>query len=411
MRAALLADGRELLSSLLNDPALLVHGDVVQPGETAHAGRKRRVISLLGPMVLRRRYYHHPMRHTGRCPLDDALGLIGELTPGLAQIGARAAAQGAFASASADLVAYAGVPVSGRQLQRLSDVVAPQMREDLRRRPVPANQPTVPVLYIEVDGTGVPMRPSELKDTKGRGPEGQATTRELKLACLFTQSHTDEKNNPLRDDASTTYLSSFATATDFGPLVRREAFRRGYAQALTTIVLGDGAAWIDELARLNFPDAVRILDFYHASEHLAALERVLLPSIPTDPAANTPIKPTRYERWRQWLLDSRLTEILSEAHAHLSAAPDQLKEAQAQIAYLQNHHPFMNYAQYRRRGWFIGSGAVESGCKLIVGQRCKHSGMHWTIPGARNILTMRSALHSQDQFDLWWASRQNRRSA
>ena len=411
MRDALLADGSALLASLLNDPSLHVRDDAAQPGETTHARRKRRVLSLFGPLVLQRRYYHRAARHCGRCPLDEALGLIGELTPGLAQIGARAVAQGAFASASADLAAYAGVHVPGRQLQRLSDEVAPQMREDLKRRPVPANQPAVPVLYVEVDGTGVPMRPSELQNTKGRGPDGKAATREVKLACCFTQSHTDEKNNPLRDEASTTYLTSFATASDFGPLVRQEAFRRGYATARTTILLGDGAAWIGDLARLNFPDAVRILDFYHASEHLAALERVLLPSSLATPAPEAPIRPSRYERWRQWLLDSRLTDILSEARAHLPPSADQLKEAQTQIAYLQNHHAIMDYAQYKRRGWFIGSGAVESGCKLIVAQRCKHSGMHWTIPGARNILTLRAALLSQDQFNQWWAARENRTAA
>lgn len=360
------------------------------------------VLSLFGPLTLRRRYYHDPAKGRGRCPLDKALGLVGEFTPALARLGTRAAAQSPFECASADLAEYAGVKVPGRQLQRLVEELAPQMRQDLQRRAVPAQVPVVPVLYIEVDGTGVPMRPTELEGVKGKGQDGKASTREVKLACLFTQSDTDEDGRPVRDEDSTTYVSSFESARDFGPLVRREALRRGYARSQTTLLLGDGAAWVWELARTNFPDAINILDFYHASEHLAALER-LLPAVAVGNGSSS-----RYELWRQWLRDSRLDDILTGARACLPAgsAPDEAVERE--IAYLENNRCRMDYAHYQAEGWFIGSGAVEAGCKSVVGQRLKNSGMKWTLPGARNILTLRCALHSQTQFADWWNKREHK---
>lgn len=131
-------------------------------------------------------------------------------------------------------------------------------------RPEPAAKP-VKVFYASVDGTGVAMVTEELEDRAGKQEDGSAKTREVKLGCAFTQQSTDEEGRPLRDPDSTTYVSSFAQAKDFGPLIRAEALRGGMALATVVVLLGDGALWIWELARTCFSFAVQVVDFFHAS--------------------------------------------------------------------------------------------------------------------------------------------------
>ena len=129
----------------------------------------------------------------------------------------------------------------------------------------------IPILYAEVDGTGVPMVAEELAGRPGKQEDGSAKTREVKLGAIFTQTKTDEEGLPVRDHASTTYVGSFESAPDFGSRIRAEGLRRGLGRAAKVVFIGDGAAWIWELARVNFPAAILILDLYHALERLHTL--------------------------------------------------------------------------------------------------------------------------------------------
>jgi hypothetical protein len=110
-------------------------------------------------------------------------------------------------------------------------------------------------MYVCADGTGVPMRKEELEGRQGKQEDGSAKTREAKLGCVFLQTEVDEEGHPVRKEDSTSYIGSFEGAAEFGLLLRQEAQRRGRAKATKIIVLGDGAAWISELARVNFPTA------------------------------------------------------------------------------------------------------------------------------------------------------------
>ena len=118
--------------------------------------------TLFGPIVIARDYFCVPGAGEGRAPLDTRLGLIEGYSPALARIMVRIAAQQSFVAAQADLKAYAGVEVEGREIARMANRVAPEMRaaRSLARAPVPGSAP-VPVLYVEADGTGVPVRKSE----------------------------------------------------------------------------------------------------------------------------------------------------------------------------------------------------------------------------------------------------------
>src|SRR5436309_12708960 len=111
------------------------------------------------------------------------------------------------------------------------------------------------------------MVPEELVGRKGKQPDGKAKTRQVYLGCVFTQHRVDEKGHPVRDYESTTYVSSFKPIDDFGPLLRREAVRRGMGSAGQVVLLIDGAAGLENMGKDCFKGSVQIVDFYHAMEH------------------------------------------------------------------------------------------------------------------------------------------------
>jgi hypothetical protein len=388
LRAALLEDGRRLLEGLLSQvpvPTL-----APQPGQQRHADRPCEVLSVLGPLTLRRDYYHPPGPEGG-FPLDRVLGLIGGCTPGAARLLGRTAAQLPYLESSQQLQELAGLRVDPSQIQRLVQLLGPSAQARLVELPAPAPAP-VGEFYVSVDGTGVPMIRSELAGRVGRGPDGQARTREIKLAALFTQTTRDAEGHPVRDPQSTTYLASFASSDLFASLVRRAAIARGLAQAPQVIFLGDGAAWVWETARTCFPQAIQILDYYHASEHVVALARAIYPDGGT--AQNWAL------RWQSLIYDSELDVLLTEARA--AAGPTPTQAIQREVDYLERNRPRMDYRHYRAQGWFIGSGVVEAGCKRVIGQRLKQSGMFWRETGATAVASLRCALLSAGGWDYLW---------
>jgi hypothetical protein len=396
LRAALHKDACGLLAALLNDPALPVPDGQPRPGEKRQRARKKEVLTLFGPVELRRDSFYPGRGRPGRRPLDEALGLVQSYSPGVARLLCRAGARHAYETASADLQAFCGLAVSGRQINRLVDLLGPPMQAALAQETVAAQTPAAPRMYISADGTGVPLRRGELLGRKGKQPDGSAKTREAKLGCVFT-SHPKEGADPWRDRDSTSYLASFEPAADFGPALRKEALRRGLGRAREVVFLGDGAAWVWELARVNFPQAVEILDYYHACEHLTGLVDTLL-------GKDTPAGQALLERWKGTLYHESIEPILAEARRLLPPDPDQRAAAEAQLPYFERNRERLRYGALRAQGYFIGSGVVEAGCKSLIGHRLKQSGMFWSEYGAQNILTLRCALHS-NRFDAYWDQR------
>jgi hypothetical protein len=388
LRTALLGDGRHLLESLLAQ--VPVPEVSVQPGQRRYRNRECEVLSMFGPVRLCRDYYHRPGAR-GAFPLDRALGLIGNFTPGVARMLSRTAAQLPYLESSDQIEELAGIQVDPSQIQRLVQWLGTSVEQCLVQLPGPAGQ-AAPQFYISVDGTGVPMIGDELEGRFGRSPDGKAKTREVKLAALFTQTQVDEEGHPIRDPDSTSYLGNFACSTDFGPLVRQAALARGLAAARQVIFLGDGAAWVWEIARTCFPQAAQVLDYYHASEHVVSLAKALYADPGT--AGNWAI------RWQSLLYDSQLDLLLREARAVAEAPP--ADRVQKELDYLESNRNRMDYLRYRQRGWFIGSGVVEAGCKRVIGQRLKQSGMFWTQAGAAAVISLRCALLSSGGWDYLW---------
>ena len=395
LRTALMNEGRRLLENLLNDPTLLLADDASRPGEKCTPAVERDLETLFGPLTLRRNYYHAAGTGQGRYPLDEALKLVGPYTPALARLMSRAGAQTGFASGSEDLRVYGGLAIQGRQIHRLMQIIGPAVHAAAEAAPNENPAAPIPVLYVEVDGTGAPMVPAALEGRKGKQPDGTAKTREVKLGCVFTQHGTDAEGQPVRDAASTTYLCGLETAGDFGTRLRREARRRGLGQSEHVVLLGDGAAWVWELGRVNFASAIEILDYYHAREHLTRLIEALV-------GKGTPAAAKLQARWESWLWTGEVTRLLKTARRQGQSVRGTLGAAVAtELGYFEKNRTRMRYGEFRRQGLFIGSGVVEAGCKTVVGQRAKQSGMCWTETGLLAVLHTRCALLG-GQFDAFW---------
>jgi hypothetical protein len=250
-----------------------------------------------------------------------------------------------------------------------------------------------PKLYIAYDGTGVPVVRCEAEGRAGK-QSPQAKTREAKLGCVFTQTRLDEQSPPLRDEAATTYVGAIETAEAFGPRIYTEAVRRGLDRAQQVVVIGDGAPWIWKIAEEHFPDALQIVDLYHARQKMAELAKL---------AVSSDWKAWTEARYRE--LDQGRVEILLGGLMRLKTSQADVQAAiDKTIHYFQTNAERMRYAQFRRQRLFVGSGVVEAGCKTIVGQRLKCSGMHWTVRGANAILALR-CLDLRNRWEDYWESR------
>lgn len=393
LREALFKDGCKLLEDLFNQPGLQVPNDSGRPGEKIHPHRPKDIRTLFGVFPLRRNYYYDPQTQSGRCPMDEALGLVESFSPAVVRLSARAAAQEGYESASQDLLAQAALSIEGRQIQRLVNAVAPEVGRQLEEGPESPSE-AIPVFYVEADGTGVPMVAEELEGRAGKQEDGSSKTREVKLGAVFTQTKTDEEGLPMRDPDSTTYVGSFQNATDFGLRLRREALRRGLGRARRVVFIGDGAAWIWELARVNFPMALLILDIYHALERLHELCEGLY-------GAQSSWAWRTEQTWSAMLKNDQIGEVIAAARRRLSQLAQPDPSLEKQIAYFAHHQDKMRYKAYRAEGLFYGSGVVEGGCKSVIGQRLKESGMFWTETGATSVLNLRIALKSNRWDECW----------
>lgn len=384
------------MEKLILDCTLHAENPALEPGELNYGFRELTVLTLLGPILLQRPYCYNETLGRGRFPADEALWLHNGYSPCVAKMMCRAGAMShSFEGASQDLLAYIGLSVSGRQIQRLIWIMGPLMALKRKELPSPVTPKAIEVMCVSVDGTGVPVRPEEVVGRKGKQADGSSRTREVKLAAIFTHSIPEKGQRPFRDGNSTSYIADIVEASEFGIRVRQEAFRRGIVAALVVVFLGDGAKWVWELARINFPNAICILDFYHALEHLTKLTHHLYGE-----GSSRSIK--AYARWRKALRKNGIASVIDQAIKDLPTSIKAREAAQKEIEYFKSNQSRMQYKSYVDAGYFIGSGVVEAGCKSVVGQRLKQSGMRWSVQGAREILNIRCALTS-GLFDTLWS--------
>jgi hypothetical protein len=299
------------------------------------------------------------------------------------------------------LRALAGVEVATKHVERTAEALGREVAQDERRvvEPPPPNEPIAPTLYLGLDGTGVPMRPSELDGRPGKQPDGTAKTREVKLCTVWSAEGRDAEGTPVRDAGSVTYSAAIesaaskdtdATPSAFAARVEREATRRGFDQAPRRAVLGDGAPWIWNLATEHFPGAVQIVDRFHAKQHLSDVGKAVY-------GATTALA-RAWARERHDELDAGdLDAVLEALRAHAATQDD----ARKCVDYVERNHERMRYPEFRAAGLCTSTGVVEAGCKVAIGTRCKRAGMHWTVAGADAIIALRCCTLSGRFEDFW----------
>ena len=391
LMTALMKDGCQRLERFFKEHVPICAGEQ-KDGERHYRNRLIQVHSVLGKFRLWRDYFYDGQN--GRAPLDEWLGLRDGYTPGIQRLMARAGSMSpSFERAGEDLKIYARLEIPGRSIQRMMAAIGPEVQTWLTERPAEIPKQSPAVLYVSYDGTGVPMTRSETKGRKGKQPDGFAKTREAKLGCVFTQIRRKNGQPPERDPDSTTHVASFDESVNFGGLIQQEAILRGMAYAKKVVVLGDGAVWIWEVARIYFPGAIQILDLYHAFEHVTELAQLLYPS---EKDAKR-----KAELWRKWLKNDKVDQLIRVATTAASARKNPAEVLKA-IQYFQTNRDRMLYASFKKYGYFVGSGVIEAGCKTVVGQRTKQSGMFWHVVGAQNVLSVRCAVFGR-LYDNFWA--------
>jgi len=377
-----------------------------KPGQHRKGRQRLEVKGIFGRFELQRDYYYHEGKKQGHYPADAALGLEGGYTPALARlICLEGADEKSYEKAEEHLRESGGIEVCSRQIQRLVQTVGPaaqdwQQREALA--PLPGTQ-AVPIMYVSGDASGVPMRKEELAGRAGKQPDGGAKTRMANLGCVFTQHQRDEQGHPVRDYDSTTYVSTMGCTEEFGPLLRQEAIRRGLTLATQVVLLIDGATGLANMGRLCFSTAIQIVDFYHALEHAGKVLLALLGS------KEHPDYKSRLGLWARGLLKDQVEKLIAETRQEC-VGKSQAEAVEKELGYFVNNVGRMQYGTFRRRGFFIGSGVIEAGCKTIIGARCKQSGMFWGEPGAENILALR-CIHASRRLEEFWKERLNAQAA
>ena len=399
-----------MLERLINADGTGYQGVTVDCGKGHRARfveyREKELLTVLSRVDVRRAYYHCDPCGEGVIPKDLALDIVDTgFSPGVRRMMGQVGGKEAFEDGQKDLEILAGVLVTTKAVERVSEATGKQIEQQNQREqkqimsgkvvPFPGTA-AIPKLYIALDGTGVPVVKRETAGRKGKN--GDAKTREAKLGCVFTQTKVDEEGYPVRDEDSTTYVGAIEKAGPFGCRIYAEAVRRGITRAQKVIILGDGAKWIWGIADLHFPNAIEIVDLYHAREHLAKVAKLVHGS-------------TSNKKSQEWL-SARRDELDAGDVQNITAALRRLrptdkairKEIKTEMEYFQRNAKRMRYAEFRNQGLFVGSGVVEAGCKTIIGQRLKLSGMHWTVNGANAIIALRCCQIS-NRWEEFWESR------
>lgn len=403
VRSAMLKAGAKVLEAFLESALRDQQAPVCDRNHLARnmhsTGKREKTIhTILGSARMRRSRYVCPVCGLVRYPADEALGVAGTgFSPGTRRMMARMGAKQSFAESAEDLEVLADLKVDAKDVERVAestgDVVDEWMtHQGAVARLMPPEHEEIETCYVSFDGTGVPMRAEELTQTRGKAPDGKAKTREVKLGCVFTQTGLDDKGRPVRDPASTTYVGAIEKSVEFGHRIHAEAMRRGMAGAKRVVVITDGAAYNRTIINEHFPHAIRILDLYHAREHLAEFMK---------DTARRALDGAEHIASRALLDTGQIEPLLERMQALVPRSGPRRKQGMKQIQYFRTNAHAMRYAEFREMGLFVGSGVIEAGCRTLIGQRLKRSGMFWSVKGANDIIALRCCFAS-GRFEQFW---------
>jgi hypothetical protein len=355
-----------------------------------HSWQERRVVSVHGVVKVRRAYYYCQRCHVSYCPFDDVMELADGISPGVRPLVCLAGTLVPFDDAATDVLQrFANVRLSTSTVLRCTESAGERAQQQSRAgrmvkptQPEPgwtgAREPGQPAAYVGLDAFSVPMQ----------GPKGKkAEHRMLYTALLYTP-----------DKQHTRYLVDFELDA-LGAQVRSLATACGVREVKDLIAVTDGGNGLEEaLQRHLAGNVTTILDWYHAAEHLHHFAGVWHARAEgTASAWAHEAKGILYERGGEALL-----EFLQALTLPKGTRAEVREELRKLIGYFENNRHRTNYPTYRERGWDIGSGPTEAGCK-IIGERLKGSGMRWVEHGAATVGVLRALYVSSPKlWDGFW---------
>ena len=411
VRSAMHHAGATALSELLQFPVPATEQRTL-PCACGHQAayrelRSKPVLTAVGSVKVSRPYYLCSHCHTGQFPADVELDIDNtEFSPGVRRMQAIVGQEAPFEHGRQQMKLLADLELTTKAVERTAEAIgadiAAREQEEIHRAvqldlPIVMGKP-IPFLYLQLDGTGVPVVKKETVGRAGKTEGQPAHTREAKLGCVFTQTTWDKEGYAIRDPDSTTYVAAIEPAQEFGLRFYLEGCKRGWNRAEKKVVIGDGAEWIWNIADQHFPGAIQIVDLYHARQHLWELARKLYPN-----------QQAEQERWmivhKDALLDEgKIEDLVASLRSIVSSNPELAEKIRIEADYFEKNTERMRYPEFRAQHLFVGSGVIEAGCKTIIGSRCKQSGMFWTVRGANAILALRCC-YFNGRFEDYWETR------
>ncbi len=353
VRSALHQAGAAALTELLQfaAPAAGQRTIPCSCGQQAHYRelRSKTLLCAVGKVEVSRPYYLCPYCHSGQFPADIELDVENtELSPGVRRMLATVGQDAPFDHGRQQMKLLAGLEVTTKAVERTAEAmgeeIAAREQQEIQRAmqldlPMIVGEP-IRFLYVQMDGTGVPVVKKETVGRSGKTEGQPAHTREAKLGCVFTQTKWDEEGYAIRDPDSTSYVGAIETAQEFGKRLYLEAWKRGWSRAENKVVIGDGAEWIWNIADQHFPGAIQIVDLYHARQHLWELARKLHP--------NQEAEQRRWMMIHQDLLDEGKIENLVQSLRWIdSSSPELAEKIRKEADYFENNAKRMRYPEFR----------------------------------------------------------------
>ncbi len=412
LRSAMHQAGATVLTQLLQFSAPTTEQRIVpcSCGHSAHYRelRSKPVLTVVGIVEVSRPYYLCPHCHAGQFPADVELDIENrEFSPGVRRMQAVVGQDAPFDHGRQQMKLLADLEVTTKAVERAAEAIGEDIATGEQKeiqRAVQLDLPVVvgkvvPILYVQMDGTGIPVVKKETVGRQGKTQGQPSHTREVKLGCVFTQTAWDKEGYPIRDPGSTTYTGGIETAEEFGKRIYAEASNRGWSRAEKKVVMGDGAEWIWNLAEPYFPGAVQIVDLFHARQHLWDLVRKLYPNDVVN-------QKTWIKVHQRRLLDKgKIEKLVLRLRAIISSNTEVVEKIRIEADYFERNTERMRYPKFRRQHLFVGSGVIEAGCKTVIGSRLKQSAMFWTVRGANAIIALRCSVLNNRFEDYWEARR------
>lgn len=325
-------------------------------------------------------------------PLDDALGISHlpfKMTPALMLRCAYWAQNQCSYQAAEDVIQNTyGMTVNDDTIRHVTNCIGQAVfREDCRKTDalfqklehgkLDFKNSKKGVLYIEADGAAL--------NTRHKNDEG-STWRENKLGVVYSSDNihywTDKKGERQHRIEKREYVSYVGAASEFSRHLYRCAIENGYGNYQETVILSDGAAWIANMVEEFFPDAQHILDLFHLKENVYDFSK-----------NKFGMDEAKYIPWAEQISDSLEKGMADRVLKELN--PDEKYANCVNLHhYISMHRDHINYPEYKAKGYFCGSGAIESGNKVVLQKRLKQAGMRWEPQTAQYLLTLKSKYES-----------------